>query len=446
LLTSEHRPVEASAAIAGLADRTLFEQHAFQALASARRNMEQRAVLVIGLDGFAQLGHIQREIVLEQFGMRLSAALRENDTIARIDGEKLAILPGGATDLAAATSVRWKIEQTCTPGFVVDDEFVNVSAGIGVALFPEHGTTPAELIGYAGAAIDGVAQDTRTEHELALRADLRHCIARDELVLYYQPKIDLRTREVSGVEALLRWRHPVHGLLGPASFIPEVERTGLIVPVTQWVLDEALRQQQAWRDEGVDLTMAVNISAGSLRLNSSLADCVAELTEIWGTAPDRLTLELTEGALIEPAASDVLDRLHEMGERLSIDDFGTGHSSLAELQRLQVDELKIDRSFVTSLVSASDDEVIVRSSVEIAHNLGLTVVAEGVENQLAEELLIGYGCDRAQGYLFSRPVPAEELTAWLIESRSDSAGGSPPEPRAPTRTIRSSTNGLRAQD
>ena len=198
--------------------------------------------------------------------------------------------------------------------------------------------------------------------------------------------------------------------------MPEVERTELIAPVTRWVLNEALRQQQIWRDEGVDLTMAVNISAHSLRPSSNLPDTVAELTEAWSTPPDRLTLELTEGALIEAAAPEILGRLHNMGERMSIDDFGTGYSSLAYLQRLSVDELKIDRSFVTSLSAGSDDAVIVRSTIDLAHNLGLTVVAEGVEDDVAMDLLHEYGCDSVQGYLFSRPCPAQELTTWLTES------------------------------
>jgi EAL domain-containing protein (putative c-di-GMP-specific phosphodiesterase class I) len=230
------------------------------------------------------------------------------------------------------------------------------------------------------------------------------------------PKIDLAAREVSGVEALVRWQHPVHGLLTPDRFLPAVERTELIEPLTRWVLNAALRQQRLWRDDGVDLTMAVNISAHSLRFNSNLPEMVAALTETWGTAPGRLTLELTEGALIEAAAPDILGRLHRMGEKMSIDDFGTGYSSLAHLQRLPVDELKIDRSFVTSLALASDEEVIVRSTIDLAHNLGLSVVAEGVEDEDVLRLLAEHDCDAAQGYFFSRPCVADELTAWLTAS------------------------------
>jgi diguanylate cyclase (GGDEF)-like protein/PAS domain S-box-containing protein len=418
--------------LTGLANRTLFGEHLLQSVASAKRNDESRAVLVMDLDGFKQvndrLGHEHGDTVLKQVGERLVAALRQNDIIARLGGDEFGILPGGATDLAAAAAVAWKIQQTCMPGFEVRDEVVHVSASVGIAVFPDHGKTTAELLRRAdaamyvakrtgsGHAVFDRAHETQAEHQLALLDDLRQCIARGELVLHYQPKIELRIREISGVEALVRWQHPEHGLLAPASFMPEVERTELIEPVTRWVLDEALRQQQIWLDQGVDLTMAVNISAHSLRSGSNLPEIVAELTEAWGTAPDRLTLELTESALIEAVAPEILGRLHDMGERMSIDDFGTGYSSLAYLQRLPVDEIKIDRSFVTSLAAASDDAVIVRSTVDLAHNLGLSVVAEGVENEVAMNLLVSYGCDSVQGYLFSQPCPAHELTTWLTES------------------------------
>ncbi len=200
----------------------------------------------------------------------------------------------------------------------------------------------------------------------------------------------------------------------PASFLPEVERTGLIVPLTRWVLNEALRQQRMWHGKRVDLTMAVNITARTLR--GDLPDTVTELTEIWGTAPDRLTLELTESALIEAAAPEFLARLHNMGESVAIDDFGTRYSSLAYLQNLPIDQIKVDRSFVVNLASVPGDAVIVRSTIDLAHNLGLTVVAEGVEDEITLEMLVQYGCDTAQGHLFSRALAAEELTAWLTES------------------------------
>jgi diguanylate cyclase (GGDEF)-like protein/PAS domain S-box-containing protein len=418
--------------LTGLANRTLFGELVLKAIASAKRADEPRAVLVVDLDGFKQVndtfGHAQGDALLKQVGDRLVVALREVDTIARLGGDEFAILPGQTTDLAAAAEVAWKIQQTCAAGFDFDGEMVYVSASVGIAMFPEHGRTAEELLRRAdvamyiakrtgsGHAVVDAAQEEATAKQLALLVDLRQCISKEELILHYQPKIDLETHEVSGVEALVRWRHPVRGLLMPGSFMSEVESTELIGPVTKWVLNEALRQQHAWRAEGIDLTVAVNISGRSLGARSSLPDAVHQLTEAWKTPPGRLILELTESALIEASAPEVLGRLHGMGETLSIDDFGTGYSSLAYLQRLPVDELKIDKSFVTGLSTAGDDAVIVRSTIDLAHNLGLTVVAEGVEDEAAKEMLIGYGCDRAQGYFFARPCPADEFIAWLDRS------------------------------
>jgi diguanylate cyclase (GGDEF)-like protein/PAS domain S-box-containing protein len=418
--------------LTGLANRTLFGELVLKALASAKRADEPRAVLVMDLDGFKQVndtfGHAQGDDLLKQVGDRLVVALREVDTIARLGGDEFAILPGQTTDLAAAAEVAWKIQQTCAAGFDFDGEMVYVSASVGIAMFPEHGRTAEELLRRAdvamyiakrtgsGHAVVDAAQEEATATQLALLVDLRQCISKEELILHYQPKIDLETHEVSGVEALVRWRHPVRGLLMPGSFMSEVESTELIGPVTKWVLNEALRQQHAWRAEGIDLTVAVNISGRSLGARSSLPDAVRQLTEAWSTPPGRLILELTESALIESSAPEILSRLHGMGETLSIDDFGTGYSSLAYLQRLPVDELKIDKSFVTGLSTAGDDAVIVRSTIDLAHNLGLTVVAEGVEDEAAKEMLVGYGCDRAQGYFFARPCPADEFIAWLDRS------------------------------
>ncbi len=420
-------------ALTGLPNRTLFGDRMDQAIASADRADEPRGLLLIDLDGFKQvndtLGHDQGDNLLREVGKRLAAALRETDTVARLGGDEFGILLEGATDLAAAATAAWKIQQACEPEFVINDEVIHVSASIGIALFPEHGRTTADLLRRADLAmydakrsgsshaVFDAAQEKQMAHQLSLLSDLRECVARDELVVHYQPEIALATRKTTGVEALVRWRHPKQGLLLPASFLPEVERTALIGPLTRWVLNEALRRQRMWRDEGVDLTMAVNISARTLlRATRDLPDTVAELTEIWGTPPDRLTLELTESALIEVAAPDVLGHLHNMGERISIDDYGTGYSSLAYLQNLPIDQLKVDQSFVVNLASVPGDAVIVRSTIDLAHNLGLTVVAEGVEDEVTLDMLVEAGCDSAQGNFFSRALAAEELTTWLTES------------------------------
>jgi diguanylate cyclase (GGDEF)-like protein/PAS domain S-box-containing protein len=415
--------------LTGLANRTLFGDILSRTLAAARRSNERRAVLVMDLDGFKQvndtLGHDRGDTLLKQVGQRLEAMLRDGDTVARLGGDEFGILPAGITDLSAAAAVALKIQETCEAGFELSHETVHVSPSIGIAMFPEHGATTAQLLHRAdlamyaakrsgqGHSVFKAEQETQTGDHLALLLDLRHCVTREELVLYYQPKIDLRTRNISGVEALIRWRHPTQGLLAPASFMPEVERTHLIAPVTRWVLDTSMRQQREWRDEGIDLTMSVNVSARSLSHGSTLPDTIDELTQRWGTARGRLTLELTESALIGAAAPAVLARLHNMGQLLSIDDFGTGYSSLAYLQRLPVDEIKVDRSFVRNLALTGDDAIIVRSTVDLAHNLGLTVVAEGVEDESVAEILVGYGCDAAQGYLYARPAPADELAELL---------------------------------
>jgi diguanylate cyclase (GGDEF)-like protein/PAS domain S-box-containing protein len=420
-------------ALTGLPNRTLFRDRVDQAIASADRTHEPRAVLVMDLDDFKQvndtLGHGHGDSLLREVGERLAAALRDTDTVARLGGDEFGILLDGATDLAAAATAAWKIQKACEPDFVINDEIIHVSASIGIALFPEHGRTTADLLRRADLAMYNAkrsgssyavyetAQEKQVAHQLALMSELRECVARNELVVHYQPEIDLATRRITGVEALVRWRHPKHGLLLPGNFLPEVERTALIAPLTRWVLNEALRQQQLWRGEGVDLTMSVNISARTLlRATRDLPATVAELTEFWGTAPDRLTLELTESALIEAAAPDVLAHLHNMGERISIDDYGTGYSSLAYLQQLPIDEIKVDQSFVVNLASVSGDAVIVRSTIDLAHNLGLRVVAEGVEDEVALDMLVEAGCDSAQGHLFSRALRAEDLTRWLTES------------------------------
>jgi diguanylate cyclase (GGDEF)-like protein/PAS domain S-box-containing protein len=418
--------------LTGLANRTLFGNLVSRALQSAKRSHDPLAVLVMDLDGFKlvndTLGHDRGDSLLRQVAERLTAALREGDTVARLGGDEFGILPGEASDLSAAAAVAMKIQQTCEQEFVINDETVHVSPSIGIALFPDHGTTTANLLHRAdlamyaakrsgqGHAVFNATQETQTADRLGLLFDLRRCVTREELILEFQPKFDLASGEIYGVEALVRWLHPTQGLLPPASFMGEVERTHLIAPVTRWVLNAALRQQRMWRDEGLDLTMAVNVSPRSLRQSSSLPDTVAELTRLWDTVPGGLILELTESALIGEAAPALLTRLHGMGEMLSIDDFGTGYSSLAYLQRLPVDEIKVDESFVTNLAAVEDDAIIVRSTIELAHNLGLTVVAEGVAEQSALDLLLEYGCDGAQGFYLGRPATADKLAELLATS------------------------------
>jgi EAL domain-containing protein (putative c-di-GMP-specific phosphodiesterase class I) len=298
-------------------------------------------------------------------------------------------------------------------------------------MFPEHGNSPAELLRHADAAMreakasgTGYAVADNASEELATQQleallELRKCVSRSELILHYQPKIQLGSGAICGVEALVRWQHPDRGLLLPEMFMADVERTELLGQLTQWVLNEALRQQRVWGDNGIDLTMAVNVSARSLTERTTLVGSLEQAQKAWETKPDRLILELNESAVTQSEAPRLLGRIHDMGIKLSIDDFGTGYSSLSYLQRLPVEEIKIDKSFVTRLAihdedTVEDDQVIVRSTIELAHNLGLTVVAEGVEDDVALDLVSKYGCDRAQGYFLGRPCPAQELTPRLI--------------------------------
>jgi diguanylate cyclase (GGDEF)-like protein/PAS domain S-box-containing protein len=410
--------------LTGLANRVLFSEHLQHALAAGRRAKQPGAVLAIDLDGFKQVndtfGHEYGDSLLKQVAARLVGALRESDTVARLGGDEFAILLEGPTDLSRASAVAWKLQQRCAAGFPLDGKVVQVSASIGIALFPQHGTTTAELLRRAdsamyvakrsgqGHAICDAEHDQQMADELALIVDLRQCLARDQLVLRYQPKIDLATSEVSGFEAQLRWQHPIHGLLGPGRFMAEVERTELLASITRWVIDTALAQEATWRGHGVDQTIAVNISPRSLGPDSGLPELIAELTQTWHTPPGRLILQLTVGALIA-AAADVLEQLEEMGQKLSISHYGAGHSSLSSLQRRAIDEIKIDGSLIRHMVTGGDDAVIVRLVTELAHNLDLAVVAEGVENQVTLDMLIAYGCDSAQGDLLGRPVSAAEL-------------------------------------
>jgi diguanylate cyclase (GGDEF)-like protein len=388
---------------------------------------------MLDLDNFRAVnhtyGHVVGDAVLQLVAERLRASVRDADTVARLEGDAFGVLPAGETDVGTAAAVAWNLRAAFEHSFRVGGHAIDVQASIGIAFFPQHGRSTDDLVRRAALAVSqakasgsGLAvfaseREDQTERRLSLLSELRDGIPRGELVLHFQPKIELRREmRIVGVEALVRWQHPTRGLLMPGEFMPEADRSALIDPLTTWVLDEALRQQSAWSERGIDLTMAVNISARSLTRGSTLPDTVAKLTEAWGIAPGRLILELTESALIGVDAPDVLQRLHAMGERLAIDDFGTGHSSLVYLQRLPLDEIKVDRSFVTNLTTVASDAVIARSTIDLAHNLDLTVVAEGVEDTATLQRLLEYGCDLAQGYLFSRPLPADELTEWLHES------------------------------
>jgi diguanylate cyclase (GGDEF)-like protein/PAS domain S-box-containing protein len=418
--------------LTGLPNRVLFRDRVDLAVRAALRSGHSLALLVLDLDEFKQvndtLGHQHGDELLKLVTERLVACLRSGDTIARLGGDEFGILPGEAADLAAAAAVVWKIQQALEPTVMISGHAITVKASIGITLVPEHGEDVDDLLRRAdlamydakragtGYAVFAAEQEETPARRLALLGELRRCIEREELVLHYQPKIDLATRATIGVEALARWNHPSGSLLMPDEFMPEVERSELMIPITEWVINEALHQLRRWRDQGYDLTMAVNLGARCLSAGTDLFTTVDALTRRWEIPPDRLTFELTESALFDTNVPGMLEQLQSMDERLSIDDFGTGYSSLVYLQRLPVVEIKADRSFVMTMCSVADDAVIVRSIIDLAHNLGVKVVAEGVEDEPTMDLLNEYGCDEAQGFHFSPAVPGDELAQWLETS------------------------------
>jgi EAL domain-containing protein (putative c-di-GMP-specific phosphodiesterase class I) len=266
------------------------------------------------------------------------------------------------------------------------------------------------------------ADDHYSPDRLALVGELRWAIEQGQLLLHYQPKVNLKTGQVEGVEALVRWQHPQRGFVPPDQFIPLAEHTGAIKPLTSWVIKEALQQCRLWEEAGLDVTVAVNLSARTLH-DPQLVTTIAALLEASGVEPCMLEVELTESAVMADAsrAQEMLTRLHEMGVRISVDDFGTGHSSLAYLKRLPVDHVKIDRSFVMDMTSSENDYRIVRATINLGHAIGLKVVAEGVEDSRMLEILTGLGCDQAQGYYLSRPLPAPACTDWLNSRLRDTS-------------------------
>ena len=421
--------------LTGLPNRACFYDRAEQALKIARRAGTATAVLLFDLDRFKEindtLGHRYGDRVLRAIGPRIIPLLRETDTLARLGGDEFCVLLPRVGSLDEALAVANRITVALEEPFEVEDMTLVVEASCGVTIAPAHGDTADLLLqrsdvamyvaktSHLGVVAYEDALDRNTPDRLALLGELRGAIAGDELVLHYQPQIDLRTGELVGVEALVRWCHPRRGLLGPMVFVPIAEDTGMIHQLTSWVVDAALDQLRRWLEDpavdvGPDFTMAVNLSTHSL-LDDSFAAEVAVALDRSRVPSDQLVLEITETTLMaDPARSKrVLDDLARLGIRFAIDDFGTGYSSLASLKDLPVQELKIDQSFVRSMHEVSDDAVIVRSVIELGHTLGLRTVAEGVENDEVRGQLVALGCDSAQGFAVAPPMPGDQLVRWM---------------------------------
>ncbi|MCG3114500.1 MAG: EAL domain-containing protein [Candidatus Manganitrophus sp. SA1] len=415
-----------------LPNRTLLQDRLQQAILAAKRDKKTLALLVMDLDRFKEinniLGHHYGDLVLQQVGPRLREVLRESDTVARLGGDEFAVLLLSIGLDGAILTAEKILRHFLTP-FVVDCLSLEVGTSIGISLFPEHGDDANTLLRRADMAMYEAKQQSTgyavysPQHErhnsshLILMGDLRHAIDRNELFLQYQPKIDLRNRSIIGVEALVRWQHPSRGTVPPDQFIPLSEQGGLIKPLTLWVLKAALSQCHAWHQAGLKLSVAVNLSARNLQ-DPQLPDQVARLLQAYDLGPGWLHLEITESVIMaDPTrAMEILNQLSKMEVHLSIDDFGTGYSSLGYLKKLPVDEIKIDKSFVKEMAVEKDDAMIVRSTIDLAHNLGLKVVAEGIETQEIYDRLVALGCDAAQGYYISRPVSPADLLGWLTDS------------------------------
>jgi diguanylate cyclase (GGDEF)-like protein len=418
--------------LTGLPNRNLLYERLEQALISGSEEGKPLALMLIDLDRFKEIndtmGHQIGDLLLQQVGPRLQATLRQCDTVGRLGGDEFCVLLPGAEE-EAATLVARKLLEVLQPVFLIGELAIDVRASIGIALFPEHGQDTATLMrradiamylakqSTAGYGIYSPDHDSYSPERLALIAELHRALDSNHLYLAYQPKIDLKTGGVIGVEALARWRHSKLGLIPPEQFIPMAERTGFIKPLTMWGLNEALAQCRSWSEQGLEIGVSVNLSARTLH-EMNLPEQIAQLLKTHEVAPENLELEITESIIIaDPAhALNVLTRISHMGVALSIDDFGTGYSSLAYLKKLPVQTIKIDKSFLLNMTADENDVLIVRSTIDLAHNLGLRVVAEGVENEDVRNRLFALGCDAIQGYYISRPLSAPEMTQWLSES------------------------------
>ena len=418
--------------LTGLPNRMLFNDRLRQAIAIGHREREPLVLLIMDMDRFKEvndtLGHQIGDLLLQQVALRLGATLRQSDTVARLGGDEFAVLPASGTDLNGGSQAAKKILQALERPFVVDGRNIDVGASIGIALYPDHGEEADTLMRHAdvamyvakrtkrGYAVYAPQHDEHTAAHLALIGELRQAIGRDELVLHYQPTVALDSVRTVGVEALVRWQHPKQGLLSPDQFIPAAEETEVVQPLVRWVLNRGLRQLRSWTDSGLDVGLAVNLSAWNLR-DLDFPETTSRMLQTWGVEPDKLKLEITETSIMAPSALiETITPLSALGVRLSIDDFGTGYSSLARLNRLPVNEIKIDKSFIIGMLADSASVSIVRSVIELGHNMGLQVVAEGVENRETWDKLVTLSCDLAQGHYLCPPIPAADLTRWFRES------------------------------
>jgi diguanylate cyclase (GGDEF)-like protein len=416
-----------------LPNRALLEGRLRQAIGVADREKRRFALMFLDLDGFKAVndayGHSVGDLLLVEAAKRIEMKIRMQDTISRVGGDEFVFL-GDIAEPEDAAALAEKLLVLIREPFQIDGHELRMSVSIGIAVYPGNGANQRELLTNADAAMYSAkslgrdsfrffeaSMNSHVQAHLELTQDLRRAVDRDELILYYQPKFEAPNGPAIGVEALVRWKHPTRGLMQPDSFIPLAEKTGLIVPIGEWVLDEACRQMREWHDAGRHTwTMAVNLSPVQFG-HPDLTQMVQDTLERHKLAPHCLTLEITESTAMRDADASVviLQRLYEMGVRIAIDDFGTGYSSLLYLKRLPATELKIDRGFVRNLEHDSEDRAIVSAIVALGQTLDLKIVAEGVETVAQQEFLTDMGCDSLQGFLFGKPLPPAQFLAALAD-------------------------------
>ncbi len=421
--------------LTNLPNRTMLFETLNREIDRARDAKATLALLLMDLDRFKEVndtfGHQFGDLLLQQVAFRLRNQLRETDMVARLGGDEFAILLGGSMDSTDVARTARNILNALEQPVIVDGQVLEIGASIGIAIYPAHGTDARMLLRRADVAMYAAKQAQtgysfhRDENELkkqsadqlSLVVELRHALERNELEPFFQPKLHMRSGLMTRAEVLLRWNHPQRGQVQPSVFVPIAERTGLIRTVTDWLLERALAQVHAWRDAGAPVHIAVNISAKSL-LDQSLPSKIHSILTKWDVDPRFLKIEITESSIMaDPAhALAVMSMLQSMGVRLSVDDFGTGYSSLTHLRQLPIDEIKIDKSFVSGMTTSEADAAIVRTVIDLGHNLGKQVCAEGVEDEATWNMLRDLGCDLAQGFWISRPVTATELMDWLVKT------------------------------
>ena len=419
-------------ALTGLPNRRLYLDRIDQAVLASQREGGRVAVMLIDLDRFKEindtLGHHAGDELLRVVAERMRATLRATDTVARLGGDEFGILLPKFAEPGDVVHLIDKLTRAIEAPVELEDLPIAVEGSIGVAIYPDDADSADGLLQRADVAMYDAKHENkaysfydkeRDAHDpirLSLVSELRRAMEEEELVLHYQPKATLATGRVDSVEALLRWNHPGRGMVMPDEFIPHAQETGLMKPLTQYVIRAACRQARAWLDDGLELAVSVNVSTRNL-IDVEFPDEVKRALDDQGLEARFLQLEITEGTMLEDPfrTKVVLEKLRALGVHLAIDDFGTGYSSLAYLKNLPVHEIKIDRSFVMKMDEDADGHTIVRSAIDLGRNLGFEVTAEGVESEDVWQILQSLGCDTAQGYFLSKPVPPEDLARWLME-------------------------------